>query len=269
MHKRKALPLLILTLLLSACGTPSFNEIQDGPPTGRINVANIPNAKPRPLPKSRYGNPRSYVVNGKRYYVLPTAKGYNKRGIASWYGTKFHGRLTSTREPYNMLGMTAASPVLPIPCFARVTNLENGRSIIVKVNDRGPFAPNRIIDLSYAGATKLGYIGSGTAMVQVTTIDTSPKPLLAQREPTPVAAIPNHPELYLQLGAFRSRLNADGLRERVQHYTKRTVHVTEGHVSDHPIYRVQVGPLIGVGESDQLKERFEADGLGDAITIIS
>ena len=140
--------------LLTACSSVTVRK--DSAPTGNFDASRVPDAKPRKLPKSRYGNPKSYVVFGKRYHVLNSAEGYNKRGIASWYGTKFHGQLTSSREPYNMYAMTAASPNLPIPTFVRVTNLENGRTIIVKVNDRGPFASNRIIDLSYAAAKKLG-----------------------------------------------------------------------------------------------------------------
>ena len=130
-------------------------EPQDGPPSKNIDVTQIPNAVPKAEPKSQYGNPSSYTVNGKTYYVLKNAQGYDKKGIASWYGTKFHGQLTSTREPYNMYAMTAASTELPLPTYVRVTNLENGRQVIVKVNDRGPFDKDRIIDLSYVAAKKL------------------------------------------------------------------------------------------------------------------
>src|SRR3989338_6583651 len=122
---------------------------RDGAPHFHVDVSKIHNPVPHYLPKSRYGN-QDYNVRGHWYRVLKTARGYDKRGIASWYGTKFDGRLTSTREPYSLLGMTAASPDLPIPCYARVTNLENGRQIIVKVNDRGPFSANRIMDISHA-----------------------------------------------------------------------------------------------------------------------
>jgi rare lipoprotein A len=146
--------LLVLSGALSGCHIPFIGHTQDGPPHRDVDVSNIPNAVPRDLPKSPYGNPKRYTVNGVTYHVLPTAKNYQATGIASWYGKKFHGRLTSTRERYNMFAMTAASPVLPIPSFVRVTNLRNGRSVIVKVNDRGPFAPNRILDLSYAAAKK-------------------------------------------------------------------------------------------------------------------
>lgn len=252
--------LLFLPIFIAGCG--SAPSVQDGAPAAALNPHTIPDAKPRYLPKSRYGNPDSYVVFGKRYFVLKTAKGYDKRGIASWYGTKFHGRLTSSREPYNLYGMTAASPELPIPCFVRVTNLANGRSIIVKVNDRGPFAPNRIIDLSYAGATKLGYLKKGTAMVEVQAIDVN------NPYSTSPVRLAQTPKLYLQLGAFSDPLNAENLKGRIQDYTSAKVRIKDGEYRDAPIYRVQIGPLKGVGESDKLQALLKRDGLGTAITVI-
>lgn len=158
---------LLVALLLSSC-TPTPRL--DGPPRQDIDVSHLADPVPHPLAKSRYGNPSSYTVLGVTYHVLPSAQGYKQRGIASWYGTKFHGQLTSTREPYNLYSMTAAHKTLPLPCYARVTNLENGRHIIVKINDRGPFEPHRIIDLSYAAAKKLHMMQKGTAYVEVKTI---------------------------------------------------------------------------------------------------
>ena len=120
---------------------------------------------------SKYGNPKSYKVFGKKYYTKKTHVGYSEKGIASWYGKKFHGRLTSTREIYNMYKLTAAHKSLPIPCYAKVTNLSNKKSIVVRINDRGPFKKGRIIDLSYAAAKKLGIVSKGIARVHVETID--------------------------------------------------------------------------------------------------
>ena len=120
---------------------------------------------------SKYGNPKSYKVFGKRYYTKRTHIGYSEEGIASWYGKKFHGRLTSSREIYDMNKLTAAHKSLPIPCYARVTNLSNNKSVVVKINDRGPFKKGRIIDLSYAAAKKLDIVLKGTAKVHVETID--------------------------------------------------------------------------------------------------
>ena len=259
-----ATTLITFSVLLTGCMRPAGPvATQDGPPRHYVNINNIPNAKPRYLPKSRYGNPTSYVIAGRRYYVLKTAKGYNKRGIASWYGTKFNGRLTSTRERYNMFAMTAASPVLPIPTFVRVTNLQNGRQVIVKVNDRGPFAPNRIIDMSYTAAKKLGFERRGTAMVQVTAIDTT------NPNDTPVVAHLNHPHLYMQLGAFEYQSNAERLKTQLTQVTQRQIRIKEGLLKSHPIYRVQIGPLATVEESDRLMATLKHDGFGQGYTVIN
>lgn len=255
----KRIFLLVTLVLLSGCQLLPKKDMSfgkgDGPPKRSVDVSKIPNAKPKHLPKSRYGNPASYVVQGRRYFVLKTAKGYNQRGIASWYGTKFQGRLTSSREPYDMFAMTAASPVLPIPTFVRVTNLANDRSIIVKVNDRGPFAPNRIIDLSYAGAKKLGYIKQGTAMVQVTAIDTK-RPYL-----TPAPHLNHTPTLFLQVGAFSNREDAEQMKARAASISKRKVRVYRGRTAVGTLYKVQVGPLRGSGEADNLQQRLARAGL--------
>ena len=159
--------LLLFTLLLSSCS----NVSRDGPPNFYVDVSKIPNAVPKNEPKAKFGNMSSYSVRGKRYYTLPTSKNYSEIGIASWYGTKFHSRRTSSGERYNLLAMTAAHKTLPLPTYVEVTNLKNQRKIIVKVNDRGPFKPDRIIDLSYVGAKKLGMLGRGTTFVRVKAID--------------------------------------------------------------------------------------------------
>lgn len=235
---------------------------QDGAPHYHVDISKIHSPVPHYLPKSKYGNPDYYTVNGKRYHVLKSARGYDKRGIASWYGTKFNGKLTSTREPYNLLGMTAASPDLPIPCFARVTNLENGKQIIVKVNDRGPFAANRIMDLSYVAAKKLGYENRGTALVEVTSID-MPNPLRKTQQ----LFAHHHPQLYLQVGAFEYANNAQHLESELRRVTARNIRII--HSNPHAkFYRVQIGPLTTVAESDQLQQRIAHAGLGHAITVI-
>jgi rare lipoprotein A len=140
-------------------------------------AASVPDAIPRLEPRARYGNPPFYDVFGKRYYVLSSSVGYWERGVASWYGPGFHKERTSTGEPYDMYGMTAAHKTLPLPAYVRVTNLQNGRSIVVRVNDRGPFVGNRIIDLSYTAAAKLDMLRNGTAMVEVRAIDPTVPPL--------------------------------------------------------------------------------------------
>lgn len=170
------------------------------PPTERPPPPeSVPDMVPRYEPRSRNGNPPFYDVMGKRYFVLSSSVGYVERGVASWYGPGFHKVRTSTGEPYDMYAMTAAHKTLPLPAYVRVTNLQNGRSIVVRVNDRGPFVGNRIIDLSYTAATKLDMLRNGTAMVEVRSLEPVPAnaPLLAQATPqtatplTPAAATPN------------------------------------------------------------------------------
>lgn len=246
--------LLLPTLFLWGCTNHAISgdaapNAQHVPPMHTVKAA-----EPRPLPKSRYGNPSSYQVFGKTYRVLKTEKGYSKKGYASWYGTKFHGKLTSTREPYDMYAMTAASPVLPIPCFVTVKNLENGRSIIVKVNDRGPFVKNRIIDLSYVAGKKLGIDKKGTALVQVTTIDTSRHIQYAQNQKKPTAhIISKQPAIYLQAGAFSNEHHAQALEERLKLLTRKSVNVKKTTRKSKPLYRVQVGPFKNTYEQEEIR----------------
>jgi rare lipoprotein A len=160
-----------LVLSLSGCiiFSPSVPIEQDGAPPGpppRWFKAVIPKAEPL----SRYGNPSTYTVRGKTYHVMKSARGYHVRGLASWYGTKFHRKRTSSGEPYNMYELTAAHKTLPLPTYLRVKNLDNGRETIVKVNDRGPFHSDRILDLSYGAAVKLGLFPGGVAHVELTAI---------------------------------------------------------------------------------------------------
>lgn len=164
----KAAFAFVLMLSLSAC---SFMRHKDGPPDYYVDVSKIPNAVPKVEPRAKYGNLASYTVFGKRYYTLKSSHGYEAIGTASWYGTQFHRARTSSGERYNMLGMTAAHKTLPLPTYVEVTNLKNHRKVIVKVNDRGPFSSNRLIDLSYVAAKKLGMLGHGTATVEVKAID--------------------------------------------------------------------------------------------------
>jgi rare lipoprotein A len=150
-------------------------------------------ALPRSEPRSRSGNPPFYDVMGKRYYVLSSNVGYVERGVASWYGPGFHKVRTSTGEIYDMYGMSAAHKTLPLPAYVRVTNLQNGRSIVVRVNDRGPFVGNRIIDLSYTAAAKLDMLRNGTAMVEVRSLDAAPAPAPAPAQEAPITAADSAP----------------------------------------------------------------------------
>jgi rare lipoprotein A len=158
---------------------------KDGPPPFPVDETKIPNAVPHKEKLSRIGN-KPYVVKGKPYYVMKSSKNFVEVGIASWYGTMFHDQRTSNGEKYDMLAMTAAHKHLPLPTYVQVTNLENHRKIIVKVNDRGPFKPNRIIDLSYVAAKKLHMTGKGTALVEVRAIDTNPAHRSRNLKPRPI-----------------------------------------------------------------------------------
>lgn len=168
--------LSIIVMLLPSCGF--FGGLSkpgggggDSAPNVVLDKRKIQDATPKVEPKSRGGNPESYSVFGKRYKVMKSAKGFKERGDASWYGTKFHGRLTSNGERYDMYKMTAAHKNLPLPTYVQVTNLDNGKKVVVRVNDRGPFHKGRVIDLSYAAATKLGILKKGTGRVEVEAID--------------------------------------------------------------------------------------------------
>jgi rare lipoprotein A len=280
--------LLTVTILAGCSGKPVISQrdgvSRDLPPPA--DIAAIPDATPKHEPLSNYGNPDSYVVFGKRYYTKKDARGYSERGIASWYGSKFHGRRTSSGEPYDMYAMTAAHKSLPLPCYARVTNLRNNRSVVVKVNDRGPFHANRLIDLSYTAAWKLGIIGEGTGLVEITTLDPSvprsepapapaPTPQIAP-DPTPVVAeveskeppIRGLPELFLQVGAFGDASNADKLKQRLEEKLQVGVQIEKSRTSPNPLFRVQVGPIASVELADHLTQRLGGMGIDNPHVVI-
>lgn len=175
-------PIPIVLALLTGCS----GVVRDSGPSRPMDFSHVPDAVPRVETRTSRGNPDSYVVFNRRYTVLKESDGFVERGIASWYGKKFHGRLTANGERYDMYGMTAAHKHLPLPTYVSVTNILNQKSVIVRVNDRGPFHEDRIIDLSYAAASKLGLIGHGTAVVEVAAID--PAQWLAEQEAKKQAA---------------------------------------------------------------------------------
>ncbi len=269
--------LVTVVLLLVGCSSKQasvhFPGASDSAPARRLDPNNIANAIPRPSPKSRRGNPSSYVVFGKRYHVLPSSQGYVERGIASWYGTKFHGRSTSSGEPYDMYAMTAAHKSLPIPAYVQVTNLQNGRQAIVRVNDRGPFHDSRIIDLSYAAATKLGILGKGTGLVEVRSIDprNPTQSVASPTSPRPSATSvkkPSNLDLYIQVGSFSARYNADRLSQRITQQLNEAVRVEAVSVAGQPYFRVQVGPLSSVRQVDQLTQTLAQIGIDKARVVI-
>ena len=241
--------------LLAGCA------VSDGP--GRVihDPSAIPDATPRVEPRSRHGNPPRYTVAGRTYRVMDSAHGYRERGIASWYGRKFHGRRTSSGEPYDMYAMTAAHRSLPLPTYVRVTHLGNGRQVVVRVNDRGPFVKNRLIDLSYGAAAKLGMTASGTAPVEVVAIGPSQQASAAPGDAAPV-------RFYLQVGAFSERGNALGLVGRLEGAGVAPVALGPAAGRHDGLYRVRVGPLASVEEVDRLSEALARHGIVDAHVVV-
>lgn len=228
--------------------------VADAHPDGELDVSLLREPVPRAEPKSKYGNRSPYKVLGRNYYVLDSADGYRERGIASWYGTKFHGRKTSSGELYDMCQFSAAHKTLPVPSFARVTRLDTGQSVIVRVNDRGPFHPGRVIDLSFAAASKLGINRTGTAQVEVEAIT-------GETLPPPVAVeVPDSAKRYLQVAAYGQEDNAKAMAARLREAGIDHVLVQKHRAEAGPVWRVRIGPL-GEIESRQVQEKLAALGL--------
>jgi rare lipoprotein A len=244
-----------LAALLAGCATTRQRQ----PPPATLpplpqNFNQIPNAIPRFVPRALHGNPPFYEVDGRRYYVLATAEGYVATGVASWYGPTFNGMRTSDGDLYNMYEMTAAHKTLPLPCYVRVTNLSNGRSVVVKVNDRGPFVANRLIDLSYVAAAKLGMLDTGTAFVEVRAITPgNPAELTRASESPP-------PMLYVQVGAYAIRSHADRVLARLNAAGLADAFVFGPPETRSHLYRVRIGPVGGVPDFDRLVARLTALG---------
>lgn len=248
---------LTIGIALSACGSLG---VQDGPPARSLDATNIEDAVPRHEPPSKYGNPASYVVSGKRYFVMDDARGYVARGTASWYGTKFHGKRTSSGEPYDMYAMSAAHTSLPLPTYVKVTNLQNQRSAIVKVNDRGPFHDDRLIDLSYAAAVKLGIARHGTAPVEVKAITVAPAN--AQLPSTDGSTAMD--TQFVQVGAFADRGNAERLQEQISLQLPFPVMISN---STNAFYRVRIGPFGDRGEVQAAQSRLTELGYDDVLVV--
>ena len=200
---------------------------------------------PRGEPLSERGNHSPYRVLGKTYHVLPTARGYLETGIASWYGEPFHGRLTSNQEIYDMHKLTAAHKSLPLPTYAEVTNLENNRTVVVRINDRGPFKDDRIIDLSYAAARELDMVEAGTVRVQV-------KALVPEDSDLEEELVVTAESLYLQLGAFSERDNALALVGRLRDGRLPPAQIVTTAAPTGQVHRVRIGPLEDSAEADML-----------------
>ncbi len=253
------------------------------------NLDAIPDAQPRLEPLHRFAN-RPYVVLGKSYVPNTTLKSARQRGVASWYGKKFHGQKTSIGETYDMFAMTAAHPTLAIPSYVRVTNVSNGKSVVVRVNDRGPFHADRSIDLSYAAAHRLGYVSNGSTLVEIEPLlpTGSSSPIYAQAKPPVLPVKPDSDRVerdsyealmsqlaaddvavqkpaeaaaanvakgvYLQLGAFSSADNAESLRA---HLSRELDWLTEGvHIQvGGGIHRVHLGPYVSRSDAEMVAEK--------------
>lgn len=269
------LAVVSLFLVLASCGS---SRTKDGPPrSGSASIPELPaDAVPRREPKSRYGNGPVYEVFGKRYTVMASSAGYRERGVASWYGKKFHGNLTSNREPYNMYAMTAAHKTLPLPSYVRVRNLRNDKSVVVRVNDRGPFVDNRIIDLSYSAALKLDMVGTGTSLVEVEAVSfdlpAGDRPTRrTTAAPAPAPAVVPEPaadhKIYVQVGAFGARENAERRIGLLRSGGIGTGFVLEDTSTNPPLYRVRIGPIRGVVQYDILVEELENLGIMDPYLV--
>ena len=235
---------IISLVILAGCTGTKPNAVDYEPPP--VSPAAVIEAVPSADPVSRMGNKSPYSVFGRQYTVMPSATGYSEEGIASWYGMKFQGRLTSNGEVFDVYKATAAHKSLPLPSFVRVTNLENNSSMIVRVNDRGPFVDDRLIDVSYGVAVRLGFAEQGTTRVRVEYIDVSGTDDWRATETTTYRR--------LQLGAFGQKSSAEGLANAVRELVGSAIPVDVSQVSSgqRTVYRVRLGPVEGTDSTEQL-----------------
>jgi len=229
-----------------------YQQATDSAPPRSISPADVADAVPRPDPILSVGNISPYTVNGVTYRILDNHKGYQVRGTASWYGAKFHGHETSNGEIYDLYQASAAHKTLPIPCYVRVTNLANGKSIVVRVNDRGPFHSDRVIDLSYGAAVKLGYMEAGTAQVEVQVIDVVG---VDDRRGTVAGDY-----RYLQLGAYSSENSARRLQDSLQALLAPPVFVSQVQSGESLLFRVRIGPMSGAQEIETVQGQLRMAG---------
>lgn len=271
-----------------ASGGGRYSILQDHAPTGDIKVDHLPDLVPKWEPKSRGGNKSPYEVWGKKYWVMDSAKGYEAEGTASWYGKKFHGHKTSNGETYDMYSFSAAHKSLPLPTYLKVTNLDNQRSVIVRVNDRGPFHGDRLIDLSYAAAARLDYHKKGLARVRIEAITPAqgesynPPKIAVKKAVNPSEALPDKAspipaietknvssELvfsHLQMGAFSSEESADKLKQRLFEAFDTTINVVINKQDD-GLFKVLVGPFSDADELAQWQKKLQQEGFGNPVRV--
>ena len=254
--------IVFVLITITGCTTSRYSMEHDVGPKGEFDASLVPDAVPIWEPLSPQGNKSPYIVRGKEYQVMDRIEGYSEEGVASWYGLKFHGELTSNGEVYNIYEMSAAHKSLPLPSFVRVTNLDNNLSVVVRVNDRGPFYSDRIIDLSYAAAKKLGYDKKGTAKVKLDVISPERKNGdNAQYQFDRLA-------IFVQIGAFGNKASAQNLSDQAAslagNYDSFVVKASN-HAKT--LYRVRVGPFQDRAHAEQIVDRFEDKGVGQPVII--
>jgi rare lipoprotein A len=292
---------ILVVLSLAGCAPQTGNLRGPAPSTAGGGGGGAPGAQPE---RSARGNPPFYDVLGKRYHVLDSSEGYRARGVASWYGRDFHGLATSSGEIYDMHAMTAAHTTLPLPSWVEVTNLENGKRIVVKVNDRGPFVANRIIDLSYAAAQELDMVRDGTVRVEVRALAVGPRAVVAASAPPAAAAPPSAPapasaggvslvsagaligastsaaalsspgraatqtSMYVQVGAFGVLANAEGLAARLRAAGFGNARVATSEETGRTLHRVRVGPVASSSEFDAVRAQLARAGFGETRLLV-
>lgn len=312
--------ILLSVVLLTACGTTSsppssrpqptanagrYEMENDSPLLEAIDLSQVRPVIPKAEPRTLAGNKSPYTINGRTYRVMESEAGYSATGFASWYGRKFHGHLTSNGEIYDMFQLSAAHTTLPIPSYIRVTNLDNGKSIVARVNDRGPFHDGRIVDLSYAGAVMLGYADRGTARVRVEAIlpggdvipvppstppnlsltqaTAAPVPLVREALPAVAAVVEERVEddvvserqliaansgnEYLQVGAFASEESARALVGRLSRLTQLPVFIHSEHSGSGVLHKVRIGPVLESAPLQTLIDSVQAQRLGTPFRV--
>ncbi|MBW2942322.1 septal ring lytic transglycosylase RlpA family protein [Zhongshania aquimaris] len=243
----------------SGSGKSRYQFERDGAPLQKLDPNTIVDAQPRHEVLRVAGNISPYIVNGKEYQLIEQYRGFKQRGIASWYGTKFHGHATSNGETYSLYEMSAAHRTLPIPVYVKVTNLDNGKTAVVRVNDRGPFHSDRIIDLSYAAAVKLGYAERGTARVEIEVIDTDNSYAVASGEAA---------RYYLQVAAFSQLDSANALQKQLSAGLTFPVVIATSGISGSTMHRVRVGPFVDYSSAQAAKKVLQQQWAGDSHLVV-
>ncbi len=259
MIKVRVVAPMALALTLAACSsdpTDRYQMAQDKAPDGAPDLSQLEPPVPRYEPKSRGGN-RDYQVWGKAYQVLPSAEGYVEEGTASWYGAKFHGHLTSNGETYDMFGFSAAHRSLPLPTYAKVTNLSNGKSLVVRINDRGPFHSERVIDLSYAAAWHLDMLKTGTAPVRVEAYH-------FDGPNSPVPPLTGTPQLFIQLVASGDAAALNALKPELEQKLGHPLRIQ----SNGKLHKLQLGPLADSATAERWLSTLRSEGYPQAFKVV-